>query len=111
VSRGGSTADDLLARGADVAARLLRDNADRWETLSAADRARVERVAHHVAERLLRRPALVLDAAEQAGDDVRVDLARTLLDLRPRAPADPDGPVGAGQGFRTLPARQGRPSP
>jgi glutamyl-tRNA reductase len=78
-------ADGLLAHGEDIVAGLLRENVDRWETLSAADRVRVERLARRIAERLLREPALVLDAAERAGDEGRVRLARSLFGLSPHA--------------------------
>jgi hypothetical protein len=81
-----SAADDLLAHGQDVVAGVLRENAGRWETLSATDRARVEGLVRDIAERLLQEPALLLDAAERTGDAVRVGLARDLLGMsRPTA--------------------------
>jgi glutamyl-tRNA reductase len=81
VNRAGSAAEALLARGEEVVTGLLRENANRWETLSAADRARVERLARQVAQRLLHEPAVVLDAAERAGDETHARLARDLLGL------------------------------
>jgi hypothetical protein len=79
-----SVADGLLARGGDVVTGLLRDNVGRWETLSAADRVRLERLAHRIVERLLHEPALMLDAAERAGDESRLRLARSLFGLSPQ---------------------------
>jgi hypothetical protein len=49
---------------------LLRRNAGRWESLSAADRERVARLARTVAARLLERPSRrPAEAAELFGLD------------------------------------------
>jgi hypothetical protein len=65
---------------------LLSENARRWDTLSVADRHRVEALAHAVAQRLLEETAVRLAAAQRTGDDARVRAARDLLGLPGDAP-------------------------
>lgn len=60
----------LRARGGAIVEELLRDNAHRWEAVSARDRHRIEEVARWVLEGLLSEPtqrAARLDSDHQLG--------------------------------------------
>lgn len=57
------TISALRRRGDEVVAHLLRENESRWDSLSHADRRRVEALAQEVASRLLREPARRLESA------------------------------------------------
>ena len=54
------TISDLHAHGRSIADSVVAENSNRWESLSAADRERVETVARTVAQRLLHDPTLTL---------------------------------------------------
>jgi glutamyl-tRNA reductase len=62
------TISALRRRGEEVVAHVLRENEPRWESLSEADRERVELLARAVVSRLLHEPTLRLrgSAGEQA---------------------------------------------
>jgi glutamyl-tRNA reductase len=53
----------LLRRGDEVVEHVLRENQARWESLSTADRERLEALAQDVASRLLQEPVLRLEAS------------------------------------------------
>jgi glutamyl-tRNA reductase len=76
---GNAIVDDLLAR-----------NAAHWESLSDADRERVERLAHAVARRLLHEPTRRVKQAAGEGDTAPERAARELFgldtDVMPAAP-------------------------
>jgi hypothetical protein len=74
-------ADEARNLGATVVAEVLAENRHRWETLSPADRGRVEAMAREIAGRLLEPSVEQLAAAERDGDAKRVDLAREVLGL------------------------------
>lgn len=57
------TISALHRRGDEVVAHLLRENESRWDSLSHADRQRVEALAQEVASRLLREPTRRLESA------------------------------------------------
>jgi glutamyl-tRNA reductase len=57
----------LRERGDEVVRRVLAENEGRWQTLSEADRDRVEAMAKAIASRLLHEPTLALRRA--AGDE------------------------------------------
>jgi glutamyl-tRNA reductase len=62
------TISALRRRGEEVVANVLQENEPRWESLSEADRERVELLARAVVSRLLHEPTLRLrgSAGEQA---------------------------------------------
>ncbi len=90
----------LRERGEEIVQRVLRENEQRWESLSEADRARVELLARTVVGRLLHEPTLRMKgAAERGGSYVQLQALRELFGLEPdasgyeldrqeRAPAD-----------------------
>jgi glutamyl-tRNA reductase len=72
------TLDALQRRGDDVVAHLLRENETRWDSLSNADRQRVEAMAREVAFRLLEQPARRLKGAP---GQQSFEYVRTLREL------------------------------
>jgi glutamyl-tRNA reductase len=82
----------LRERADEIVAQVMRENEQRWESLSDADRSRIELMARAVASRLLHEPTLRLK--ESGGDRsyVYVEALRELfaLDEAPRG--------GGGQG-------------
>jgi glutamyl-tRNA reductase len=72
----------LRARGEQIAARVLAENEGRWESLSEADRERIEKLARAVASRILHEPTLRLKRAAADGDGAAsVHAARELFGL------------------------------
>jgi glutamyl-tRNA reductase len=79
----------LRAHGDAIVEQVLAENAGRWESLSARDRARVEALARAVMQRALHEPTLRLKALaddHQSGHG-RLEIARELFGL--------DGPGAA----------------
>jgi glutamyl-tRNA reductase len=77
----------LRERGDEIVQRVLRENDQRWESLSEADRARVELLARAVVSRLLHEPTLRMKgAAERGGSYVHLQALRELFGLDPDAP-------------------------
>jgi glutamyl-tRNA reductase len=77
----------LRERGEEIVQRVLRDNEGRWESLSDADRRRVELLARAVVNRLLHEPTLrIKGAAERGGSYVQLQALRELFGLEPDAP-------------------------
>ena len=72
----------LRELGEGVVQQVLRENESRWESLSGADRERVEVLARAVVNRLLHEPTLRLKSAT-AGDEpyVYVQALRELFGL------------------------------
>ncbi len=85
----------LRQRGDDVVAQVLRENASRWESLSDADRERLEVMAHALVSRLLHEPTVRLRGSAGEDDSYRyVNALRELFSLDP-APAGDSGAEGA----------------
>jgi glutamyl-tRNA reductase len=77
----------LRERGEEIVQRVLRENEQRWESLSEADRARVELLARTVVGRLLHEPTLRMKgSAERGGAYVQLQALRELFGLDPDAP-------------------------
>jgi glutamyl-tRNA reductase len=79
----------LRDHGAEIVEQVLAENANRWESASARDMARVEAVARSVMQRLLHEPTIRL---KQSGHG-RQQVLRELFGLEdgtiaPQAPAD-----------------------
>jgi glutamyl-tRNA reductase len=73
------TISALRRRGDEVVDQVLRENASRWESLSVADRERVEVMARAVVSRLLHEPTLRLKGS--AGDHSSYRYVHTLREL------------------------------
>jgi glutamyl-tRNA reductase len=71
----------LRARGEEVVTRVLADNAGRWESVSAADLARIDALAHAIASRLLHEPTVRLKALEPGHGHGSIELLRELFAL------------------------------
>jgi glutamyl-tRNA reductase len=85
---------DLRRRSQEIVERVLTENQGRWESLSEADRARVERLAYAIAGRMLHEPTLRMKrSAEDAAAYVQLAVLRELFGLD--APTEPLGDEGA----------------
>lgn len=76
------TITDLRTRAAGIVDTVLDENTGRWESASAADLARIERVAQTVVQRLLHEPTVRLKQARDRDDSHgHVELLRELFGL------------------------------
>jgi glutamyl-tRNA reductase len=74
----------LRGRGDEVVAQVVAENAGRWESLSEADRERVELLARAVVRRLLHEPTVRLKRAEE-GSYAQLQTLRELFGLESEA--------------------------
>ncbi len=81
-TRGVAPTIAAMHRQADeIVARVLTENAGRWETASTRDRARIEAVARAVATRILHEPTIRLRSLDPAAGHRRVEILRELFGL------------------------------
>ena len=81
------TISALRKRGDDIVEQVLRENESRWESLSPADRERLEAMARAVVSRLLHEPTLRLKDSAGDNDSYRyVHALRELFALELDAP-------------------------
>jgi glutamyl-tRNA reductase len=80
----------LREHGTAIVEQVLGENAGRWESASARDRARVEAMARAVMQRLLHEPTIRLKSLEREGAHGRVQLARELFGLEEGVAATPE---------------------
>ena len=95
------TIASLRERADEIVRRVLAENANRWESLSEADRERLEAMAGAIASRLLHEPTLRIKRA--AGEDdayLYVNALRELFGL------DGDTAPGAASGAEVTPLRR-----
>jgi glutamyl-tRNA reductase len=72
----------LRERADSIVARVLSENATRWESLSATDRERLEQMAHAIASRLLHEPTVRLKGlADREDAYLQVSALRELFGL------------------------------
>ena len=84
----------LRGRGDEIVRRVLAENEGRWESLSEADRERLEAMAKAIASRLLHEPTLRM--RRSAGSDdayFYVSALRELFGLD--VGTEPEGEAGA----------------
>jgi glutamyl-tRNA reductase len=96
----------LRARGEAIVEQALRDNEPRWQSLSAADRRRVEALSRSVVSRLLHEPTLRM--RRSVGDEhayVYAQAVRELFGLDPRSTREEGEPATVA----SLEARRARP--
>jgi glutamyl-tRNA reductase len=82
------TVSALRRRGDEIVEQVLRENEPRWESLSPADRRRLETMARAVVSRLLHEPTIRLKDSGTEGSSYRhVHALRELfgLDVEPKA--------------------------
>jgi glutamyl-tRNA reductase len=98
----------LRRRGDEVVSRVLAENERRWESLSDADRARVEALARAIASRMLHEPTLRLKRVSADDDSYAyVSALRELFGLDSGTE-----PLGADDAQVTdLDSRRKRPAP
>jgi glutamyl-tRNA reductase len=103
----------LRARADAVVDRLLAENEGRWETMSARDRERVERLARAAVARLLHEPTARVKALDADQRHARLQLLRDLFGLEEEAAGEqrgePPGRAAAGDAGRTAEVRTLRP--
>jgi glutamyl-tRNA reductase len=80
----------LREHGDGIVEQVLAENAGRWESASARDRARIEALAKSVMQRLLHEPTIRLKSVEREGGHGRVQFARELFGLAEGVPETPD---------------------
>ena len=71
----------LRAHGQAIVEQVLAENAERWESVSPRDAARIEAVARAVMQRLLHEPTIRLKAVEDEGGHGRQQILRELFGL------------------------------
>ena len=93
--------------GDKIVEQVLSENADRWESASDRDRARVEAVARSVMNRLLHEPTLHLRTLGEGRSHGRLQIMRELFGLEgaPDAPDVADETVADRGNVRPLPRR------
>ncbi len=97
------TLSALRRHGADIAANVVAENAERWESLSERDAERVEAVAQTVVNRLLHEPTLRLRQLDADHRHARLQLLRELFALDEDAATEDRGRAAAE--VRALPRR------
>jgi glutamyl-tRNA reductase len=80
----------LREHGDTIVEQVLAENAGRWESASARDRARIEALARSVMQRLLHEPTIRLKSVERDGGHGRVQFARELFGLAEGVAETPD---------------------
>jgi glutamyl-tRNA reductase len=108
------TISALRELGDGVVEQVLRENAGRWESLSDADRSRLELLARAIVNRLLHEPTLRMKALGESGDGayVYVQALRELFGLDPglaTTSAEPAAEQPASAEVTSLEARRRRP--
>ncbi|MCW2994005.1 MAG: glutamyl-tRNA reductase, partial [Conexibacter sp.] len=71
----------LREHGDGIVEQVLAENAGRWESASARDRARIEAMARSLMQRLLHEPTIRLKSVDRDGGHGRVQFARELFGL------------------------------
>jgi glutamyl-tRNA reductase len=71
----------LREHGDAIVEQVLAENAGRWESASARDRARIEALARSLMQRLLHEPTIRLKSVDRDGGHGRVQFARELFGL------------------------------
>jgi glutamyl-tRNA reductase len=71
----------LREHGDTIVEQVLAENAGRWESASARDRARIEAMARALMQRLLHEPTIRLKSVDRDGGHGRVQFARELFGL------------------------------
>ncbi len=101
------TIRELRDHGEAIVEQVLAENAARWETASARDRARIEAVARSVMNRLLHEPTLRLKTLGEARSHGRLQIMRELFGLEggPPTPAVEAPETERGDNVRPLPRR------
>jgi glutamyl-tRNA reductase len=79
----------LREHGDAIVEQVLAENAGRWESASARDRARIEALAKSLMQRLLHEPTIRLKSVDRDGGHGRVQFARELFGLAEGVPEAP----------------------
>ena len=95
---------ELRQYGAEIVDQVLTENAQRWESASPRDLARIDALARAVMQRLLHEPTVRLKGLEPAGSPAhgRVQVVRELFGL---ADADAAAPAAQDEGGQVADVR------
>jgi glutamyl-tRNA reductase len=94
----------LREHGNALVEQVLAENAERWESASPRDLARVEAIARAVMSRLLHEPTIRLRSFSEEHGHASIELVRELFGLREDAPSH-EQPSGKLAEVHDLPAR------
>jgi glutamyl-tRNA reductase len=97
----------LRAHGQAIVEQVLAENAERWESVSARDAARIEAIARAVMQRLLHEPTIRLKAVEDEGGHGRQQVLRELFGLLEGTATEAPAQDGARGTVRPLKRRSG----
>ncbi|MFY9264283.1 MAG: glutamyl-tRNA reductase [Solirubrobacterales bacterium] len=95
----------LRRRAESIAEHVVRENLDKFESLSEVDRERVDAMARAIVSRVLHEPTLRLK--KSSGDDDAYAYVQTLRELFALDPSN-DGPEGEPAEVRSLDEHRGR---
>ena len=95
----------LRARGDEIVAGVLAENAGRWEALSERDRERVEAMARTVMNRLLHEPTLRMKRTGEERMHARMQVLRELFGLEDARERPEPEAAGRRRGAGALPRR------
>jgi glutamyl-tRNA reductase len=82
------TVSALREHGNMLVEQVLAENAERWESASSRDLARVEAIARAVMSRLLHEPTIRLRSLSEARGHASLELVRELFGLRDETPSE-----------------------
>jgi glutamyl-tRNA reductase len=106
------TIAELREHGNAIVEQVLGENAERWETASPRDRARIDAIARAVMQRLLHEPTIRLKSVDREHGHARIQVARELFGLEEgvvdSTPARSDDEGGATADVRPLRRRADR---
>ena len=101
------TISALRAHGQAIVEQVLAENAERWESVSPRDAARIEAIARAVMQRLLHEPTIRLKAVEDEGGHGRQQVLRELFGLLEGTATEAPAQDGARGTVRPLKRRSG----
>jgi glutamyl-tRNA reductase len=96
----------LRAHGQAIVEQVLAENAERWESVSPRDAARIEAIARAVMQRLLHEPTIRLKAIEDEGGHGRQQVLRELFGLLEGTAAE--APASRAPGGTVRPLKRSR---
>jgi glutamyl-tRNA reductase len=97
------TIQALRERGEGIVQQVLGENESRWESMSIADRERVELMARAIVSRLLHEPTVRLKrVTESEAGWVHLQALRELFGIDPLSAAPPEEPVSERGEVRSL---------
>jgi glutamyl-tRNA reductase len=104
------TVTALREHGNDIVEQVLAENAQRWESASPRDLARVEAIARAVMTRLLHEPTIRLRSLGGDRGHASLEVVRELFGLRTESTGEESAATGALAEVHDLPRRRSNPA-